>query len=276
TGIKVKRQSNIGHVIYEVNNNNYFVEIDDATYETSKRITLSIRPARYSPDFTINSATYDITNNPGISVPHGVGFVWATVLWDLTWAYIDKYGFDPDLYNGTGGNNKVMQLVIDGLKLQSCSPGFIDGRNALLAADQATTGGVDQCLIWEVFAARGLGFFASQGSKFSRSDQIEDFSTPPVDDPSLANCETLSTEDFSFNSVKVYPNPTTNTLNISSNNSYGKVTLRLVDINGRTVLETTRDFDAKIELDLSQLNDGIYILNINGSDFDYNTKVIKN
>ncbi|NRA91969.1 MAG: hypothetical protein HRU26_04685, partial [Psychroserpens sp.] len=41
TGIKVKRQSNIGHVIYEVNNNNYFVEIDDATYETSKRITLS-------------------------------------------------------------------------------------------------------------------------------------------------------------------------------------------------------------------------------------------
>ncbi len=76
------------------------------------------------------------------------------MLWDLSWAYIDKYGFDPDLYYGTGGNNKVMQLVIDGLKLQPCSPGFVDGRDAILAADTALTGGEDQCLIWEVFAQK--------------------------------------------------------------------------------------------------------------------------
>ncbi len=117
-----------------------------------------IRPARYSTDFAENGFTYNASNS--LAQPHGIGFVWATALWDLTWAYIDKYGFDSDLYNGTGGNNRIMKLVIDGLKLQPCLPGFIDGRDALLAADMATTGGEDQCMIWEVFAARGLGYNA--------------------------------------------------------------------------------------------------------------------
>jgi hypothetical protein len=44
------------------------------------------------------------------------------MLWDLTWAYINKYGYDDNKYTGTGGNNKVMQLVIDGIKLMPCSP----------------------------------------------------------------------------------------------------------------------------------------------------------
>jgi hypothetical protein len=31
--------------------------------------------------------------------------------------------------------------VLDGIKLQPCSPTFVDSRNALIAADQALTGG---------------------------------------------------------------------------------------------------------------------------------------
>ena len=85
------------------------------------------------------------------------------MLWDLTWAFIDQYGFDPDLLYGTGGNNKIMQLVIDGLKLAPCGSGFIDMRDAILLADELVNEGVNECMIWEVFAARGLGYFASQG-----------------------------------------------------------------------------------------------------------------
>jgi hypothetical protein len=33
-----------------------------------------------------------------------------------------KYGYSDNKYTGNGGNNKVMQLVIDGLKLMPCSP----------------------------------------------------------------------------------------------------------------------------------------------------------
>ncbi|OZV71053.1 T9SS-dependent M36 family metallopeptidase [Winogradskyella aurantia] len=233
-----------------------------------------IRPARYSTDFGVNPATYEDSNF--LSQPHGIGFVWATALWDLTWAYIDKYGFDPDLYNGTGGNNRIMQLVIDGLKLQPCQPGFIDGRDALLAADLATTGGVDQCMIWEVFAARGLGFNAVQGSSLDRADQVEDFSLPPSDDPSLANCSSLSAEEFTNGSLRVYPNPTKTELQITSNDNFGEVFITLIDINGRIVYRSQGELFNTISINTSSLRPGLYILNIKGDTVEYNEKIIKN
>lgn len=139
-----------------------------------------IRPTRYSTDFGINPSTYGTTNSSSISQPHGIGYVWCTMLWDLNWALIDRYGFDVDVYNGSGGNNIAMALVIEALKLQPCSPGFVDGRDALLSADMVLFNGANQCLIWSVFATRGLGYSAIQGSTFNRSDQVEAFDLPII------------------------------------------------------------------------------------------------
>lgn len=138
-----------------------------------------IRPYPYSVDRSVNPATYDYIKNPQFTVPHGVGSVWCTMLWDLYWALVDEYGYDSDLYRGTGGNNIAIQLVIEGLKLQGCGPGFVDGRDAILAADDLLYGGKNQRLIWEVFAARGLGYSADQGSVTSRSDGTQAFDLPP-------------------------------------------------------------------------------------------------
>ena len=157
-----------------------------------------IREAPYSTDFAVNNYTYaDVAGN--VSQPHGIGFVWCTMLWDMTWALIDQYGWDPDVYNGTGGNNIAMQLVIDGCKLQSCNPGFIDGRDAILQADQLNNGGANQCLIWEAFANRGLGFSASQGSSNSRSDGVEAYDLPPscLTPTQAPNAQFTSTVDCS-------------------------------------------------------------------------------
>ncbi len=252
---------------------------DDArgigTFAISQPVTgPGIRPARYSTDFADNGFTFDASNT--LAQPHGIGFVWATALWDLTWAYIDKYGFDADMYNGDGGNNKVMKLVIDGLKLQPCSPGFVDGRDAILAADMATTGGVDQCIIWEVFAARGLGINAQQGSSNSRIDQTEDFTMPLSSDPSLANCSSLSIDEFSEDTLSIYPNPTQTELSISTRKNLGNVAITVVDINGRVVLEMRKELFNTITLNTSQLQSGLYILNIKGGNFSYNEKIIKN
>jgi len=135
-----------------------------------------IRPWPYSTDLAINPATYN--NITTAAVPHGVGTVWATMLWEMTWALIDVYGFDTDFYNGTGGNNIALQLVTEALKLQPCGPGFVTGRDAILEADIALYGGVNQCVIWEAFAKRGLGVSADQGTVASATDGTEAFDTP--------------------------------------------------------------------------------------------------
>lgn len=138
-----------------------------------------IRPAPYSTDMGINNYTYkDIA---GLRAPHGVGFVWSTMLWEVTWGLIEKHGFNPDLYNGTGGNNIALELVTLALKLQPCSPGFIDGRDAIIKADSVLYGGANYETIYTAFAKRGLGYSASQGSSASKTDGVEAYNMPTVD-----------------------------------------------------------------------------------------------
>ncbi|RMG79971.1 MAG: T9SS C-terminal target domain-containing protein [Bacteroidetes bacterium] len=135
-----------------------------------------IRNYPYSTDFAVNPHTYwDLSTTSQV---HAVGEIWATILWDLYWAFVEEYGFDPDFYNGTGGNNRVLQLVVDGLKMQPCQPTFIDSRNAILAADSADFNGENHCLIWQTFARRGLGYGAGP-------DGIESFATAPECDTAL-------------------------------------------------------------------------------------------
>lgn len=137
-----------------------------------------IRPTPYSTDMAINPSTYNTIKTS--AVPHGVGYVWATMLWEVYWNLIDVYGFNPNVYEDwtTGGNNLALQLVTDGMKMQACSPGFVDSRNAILAADQALTGGVNRCIIWTGFARRGLGVNAEQLDPDSATDGIQDFNVP--------------------------------------------------------------------------------------------------
>ncbi len=138
-----------------------------------------IRPARYTTDMTVNPYTY--SNLGSLAVPHGVGFLWNTMLWDLNWKLIEEHGFNANIYGDytTGGNNLTYRLVHDAMKIQPCSPGFVDGRDTILAADTALTGGDNTCLIWEAFARRGVGFSASQGSAGSTSDGTAAFDLPP-------------------------------------------------------------------------------------------------
>ncbi|HEU4594079.1 MAG TPA: M36 family metallopeptidase [Pyrinomonadaceae bacterium] len=141
------------------------------------------RPTRYTTDFNVNHSTYlSLTDTANISQPHGVGYVWATMLWEMYWNLVEEHGYNPNVYDSwqTGGNNLAIQLVMDGMKLQPCRPGFVDARNAILQADVQLTGGENECLIWDAFARRGLGFSASQGSNLSRVDGTAAFDLPPA------------------------------------------------------------------------------------------------
>jgi hypothetical protein len=137
-----------------------------------------IRPFPYSTDMGINPLTYGELTAGTLSVPHGVGTVWATAVWEMYWNLVDAYGFDSNLYTGSGGNNLAIQLVIDGLKLQPCNPTFLDARDAILLADLNNNGGANECLIWEAFAKRGMGASAGDGGSSSSLAVSEAFDLP--------------------------------------------------------------------------------------------------
>lgn len=157
-----------------------------ATYSAggTSRYDAGIRPTQYRS--TSLTPTYNSIKSA--AVPHGVGWVWASMLWDVFWKLADagdvsaeiKGGLNPNVYGDwkSGGNNRAIQLIMDGMKLQACSPGFVDSRNGILAADVALTGGADRCRLWQAFARRGLGLSASQGSSASSTDGTQAFDVP--------------------------------------------------------------------------------------------------
>lgn len=138
-----------------------------------------IRPFPYSTDMSINPVTYEgVADASTFSAPHGIGSIWCSMLWDLHWAMVDEYGFSGDIFHGTLGNNMAIQLVMTGLKLQPCNPGFADGRDAILEADEMLYNGINRELIWQVFADRGLGADSDQGDPNNRSDGTTGFELP--------------------------------------------------------------------------------------------------
>jgi hypothetical protein len=152
------------------------------TYALNQPITgAGIRTHRYTTNMAVNPLTY--TNVSTAAVPHGIGTVWCTILWDMTWDMIQLDGINPNLYDiaTVGGNSAALKLVSEGMRLQPCSPGFVTGRDAILRADTLFFGARYSCIIWRAFARRGVGVNASQGLSTSRSDQTVDFTTKDFD-----------------------------------------------------------------------------------------------
>lgn len=145
------------------------------TYAANQPPTGSgIRNFRYSTNLAVNPLVYS-ANLP--TSTHNRGEYWCAALWEMTWEIIQVAGINPNLYNPTagGGNAIALKLVIEGMRLQPCSPGFIDARNAILKADTLFYGAQYSCAIWKAFAKRGMGKNASQGSSASVTDQVPSF-----------------------------------------------------------------------------------------------------
>lgn len=147
-----------------------------------------IRNYPYSLNETVNPSTYKTLDKPGYWGVHAIGEIWAEFLWIVEQRLIAKHGFSDTLYppaplpNGTiptgdfyhplsidpltgkekplvplQGNTLAVQLVINGMKLQQCRPGFFEARDAIIQADEVLTGGENFCEIWGAFAEKGLG-----------------------------------------------------------------------------------------------------------------------
>jgi hypothetical protein len=99
---------------------------------------------------------------------HNQGEVWCAVLWDARANLINKYGYAT-------GNQRILQLVTDGMKLCPPNPNFLQARDAILQADVALTAGADKNELWAAFSKRGMGYFATSPSVGTTVGIMENF-----------------------------------------------------------------------------------------------------
>jgi len=184
----------------------------------------------YSTDLLINPYNYADVGQI-LTKPHEIGTVWANMLWEMTWALIEVYGFDKDLYNGEGGNNIALNLIIEAMKLSPVNPNFINGRDAILLADEAIYNGTNKCTIWKAFAKRKLGYGAKENVEST---------TPPNSciflSDSLINFipqENLIENTFE---ASIYPNPFTSqtTIKVKIKNAT-TLSIFVTDILGKNI-----------------------------------------
>ncbi|MGV0997331.1 M36 family metallopeptidase [Empedobacter falsenii] len=252
---------------------------------------LGIRPAKYSPDFKINDYTYGRTNGMeiasflfGISIGtspdvHSIGFVWNTMLWDLTWKYVEKYGYNYDVTaDKNSGTARALQLIIDGMKLQKCNPSFVDGRDAILAADEKQTGGENKCMIWNVFSKRGLGVKADPGGlnglwyeqdkpNPDLYDQVEDFTVPK-------ECELSTTDINTTKTVNISPNPAKDEVYITAKNLNGNYQVKIYNMTGSLVKDVSYNPSYQKSINVSNLTNGVYVIKIEGEKINHSQKLI--
>lgn len=72
----------------------------------------------------------------------------------------------------------------------------------------------------------------------------------------------LSTEDFSKNNFAVFPNPAKENLVINSKNTIENLNLKIFSTEGRLIRTQNLDFYKHASIDVSNLSNGIYFLNI--------------
>ncbi|KAF9360145.1 Fungalysin/Thermolysin Extracellular metalloproteinase 5 [Mortierella sp. AD094] len=136
---------------------NYESEFGMGSYSNGGQ---GIRRFPYSTSLTTNPETFKVMDGPAYWGVHAKGEVWAEMLFEVYQNLHLRLPFTEDWYTEdktSYANTLVLQLVVDGLKLQPCTPSFIQARDAIIQAEKVLTEGKYHCDIWKAFAKRGLG-----------------------------------------------------------------------------------------------------------------------
>lgn len=156
---------------------------------------------------------------------HNAGEIWSSALWEVRALMITRLGFQT-------GNERVLEVVTDGMKLAPLAPTFLQERDAILAAARANGNSTDISAdirdIWEGFRIRGMGF-SSSVQAVQPAQVTEAFDSPNlfIKEPGFAISDAPGDGDG-------FPEPGENiSLNIPiENNSGQNITGVLVNING--------------------------------------------
>jgi hypothetical protein len=148
-----------------------------------------IRRFPYSTDMTKNPLTYADTDPAQNAYPpgtpqstatsndpdgvHKVGEVWCMTLLECRANLMATHGF--------AGNELLLQLVTDGMKLTPTNPNFLEARDGILQADLINNGGANAGELWAGFAKRGTGANSSSpAGGSSTTGVVDDFTVPAL------------------------------------------------------------------------------------------------
>jgi PKD repeat protein len=89
----------------------------------------------------------------------------------------------------------------------------------------------------------------------------------------LLTINNLSTTENSKNSVQIYPNPTSNFINVTADSKF--VLISLQDISGRIIIPDWKKTESGYRIFLQHLPSGIYLLQYKIDEKEYSQKIIK-
>ena len=122
---------------------------------------------------------------------HNIGEVWAGMLWEVRARFVTRLGH-------AAGNQRMLQFVTDGMKLDPTAPTMLQARDAIIAAANAGGGtAADIADIWAGFATRGMGTLAqvtNPGTGAINSTRVVESYLTPAPIPSFSINDVTTTE----------------------------------------------------------------------------------
>ncbi|MEM1416908.1 MAG: M36 family metallopeptidase, partial [Myxococcota bacterium] len=112
---------------------------------------------------------------------HNSGEIWASMMFDATWALVDRSREPMAPYDFAEAKRRMMAYVVTGMQLAPENPTYTEQRDGILLA--ALEADVEDALrIARAFAGRGAGTCAVSPARFSTTHEgiVEDFEVSPT------------------------------------------------------------------------------------------------
>ncbi len=113
-------------------------------------------------------------------------------------------------------------------------------------------------------------YYVTDGGPNGNNSDIIGLDTFSVDRPGLAIAE--SSKTF----FSVYPNPANDIVNIAAANGSQINSAKITDINGRVVIIVKVADICRAQLNVSELNSGVYFLNVETTAGSSTARIVKN
>jgi hypothetical protein len=173
--------------------NNYYYGIRRFPYAVKTNVGPNGKPHNPMTFADTNPNTIDLTDGAfargpfgaggraGALAVHNIGEIWSMALLEVRARMIARLGYET-------GNQRMMQLVTDAMKLDPVNPTLIDARNSILAADAAGFDSEDEKDIWAGFATRGMGFGATMSNLNANGKESFDNPLPGMGEVTFTDC----------------------------------------------------------------------------------------